>query len=322
MISTFRRPEFVSRAIDCVLGQEGVAVDVVVVDDNSQDGTPDVLRERYGSDIRVAVQSANGGVARARNRGLTEARGRFVAFLDDDDVWSATKLRSHVDALTRTNSTWSCSDVVVCDERLSPIRIDPVTRAKPFAKYALEHYPVPAAFSNIVADTAAIRTLGGFDTAYFHNADWDLVIRLALTSDPIIVGTPDVGYVLHYASVSGSPPGKYEDLERLEAKYASERTALGARSSRLESLRWIGMSAARFSQPTGAAGAYIRAFGLSRAPYDLVRAGAVFLPRYGRLMDWRQARRLRRTGNRPDIAWLADRASAAEDPLVPTPVPA
>jgi glycosyltransferase involved in cell wall biosynthesis len=310
VIPTYRRPATVCRAIECALDQRGVRVEVVVVDDCSGDGTPEFVTERYGSLIRVLEQPTNGGVSRARNRGLRHANGSFVSFLDDDDVWAPTKLQSQAEALQRKGSEWACSAVVVCDEELRPIRVDRVAVPASFQRLALERYPVPAAVSNILIDTAVAQSLGGFDAQYLHNADWDLVIRLALRGDPAVVDSPEIGYVLHRANVSGRPDGKYEDMHRLDTTYAEHRSALGAQSSRLDSLRWIGMSSARFSQRRTALSAYAHAFGLSRSRYDLVRALASIVPRYGELMDRRQARRLRRSADAHELDWLKSIGSA------------
>jgi hypothetical protein len=96
VIATYNHERFVARAIDSVLAQEdcGGRVEVVVIDDGSTDGTPAVLAA-YGDRIRV-VRQDNAGHLGAFNRGLTEARGTYVALLDGDDEWLADKLRRQV----------------------------------------------------------------------------------------------------------------------------------------------------------------------------------------------------------------------------------
>ena len=78
----------IEQALHTVLDQTLASLEVVVVDDGSTDDTADRARAVGAADPRVrGVSQANGGPARARNRGIREARGKYVAFLDHDDRW-------------------------------------------------------------------------------------------------------------------------------------------------------------------------------------------------------------------------------------------
>jgi hypothetical protein len=96
VVPAFNLARFLPAALDSALAQEwpADALDVVVVDDGSTDDTPAVL-ERYRDSVRV-VRQLNGGLVRAVERGLEEARGRYVALLDADDTWPADRLARHV----------------------------------------------------------------------------------------------------------------------------------------------------------------------------------------------------------------------------------
>jgi hypothetical protein len=91
VIPSYNRADLVPQTIDSVLAQTDRDFEVIVVDDGSTDGTGEVLR-RYGDRIRY-VQQNNGGLAAARNRGIREANGVFVAFLDSDDLYEAEFIR-------------------------------------------------------------------------------------------------------------------------------------------------------------------------------------------------------------------------------------
>lgn len=86
VIPTFNRRSFITRAVDSVLAQTMQVDEIIVVDDGSTDGTAQLLRTRYGSRVTVIVQE-NQGVSAARRRGVEEAQGEWVAFLDSDDEW-------------------------------------------------------------------------------------------------------------------------------------------------------------------------------------------------------------------------------------------
>ena len=94
VVPTYNRERTLPRALDSVLAQTYADFEVLVVDDGSTDQTAALAAEYEARDERVRYlrQSQNAGVSAARNRGLREARGEFVAFLDSDDEWRPEKL--------------------------------------------------------------------------------------------------------------------------------------------------------------------------------------------------------------------------------------
>ncbi len=102
VIPTFNRRHCLSRAIDSVLRQSHANVEVVVVDDGSSDGTAESIRRDYPDEVRVRyLCQENRGVSSARNHGLREARGAYLAFLDSDDIWKPWKLELQLASLRR-----------------------------------------------------------------------------------------------------------------------------------------------------------------------------------------------------------------------------
>jgi glycosyltransferase involved in cell wall biosynthesis len=99
VIPTYNRASIISRAIESVLTQEYPSVEIIVADDGSTDGTEDLVK-KYDSRVRYFHQP-NAGVSAARNLGLREARGEFIALLDSDDEWLPWKLDLQVAALRR-----------------------------------------------------------------------------------------------------------------------------------------------------------------------------------------------------------------------------
>ena len=74
------------------LRQRGVDVEVIVVDDASTDDTAHVVSRLGDRRVRLLRQASNGGVSATRNRGIEEAGGEWISFLDDDDLWAPEKL--------------------------------------------------------------------------------------------------------------------------------------------------------------------------------------------------------------------------------------
>ena len=97
-------------------------MEVLVIDDGSTDGTRALVEERYGMDPRVKyTYQPNRGVAAARNEGLRQAQGEFIAFLDSDDVWLPGKLRLQLeclDAVPEAGMVWTDMEAVDLDHRL------------------------------------------------------------------------------------------------------------------------------------------------------------------------------------------------------------
>jgi glycosyltransferase involved in cell wall biosynthesis len=99
IIPAYNAERYLAQAIESVLAQRPAPAEVIVVDDGSSDGSAAVARG-FGAPVRCLTQPNAGGGA-ARNRGVREARGAWLAFLDSDDLWSADKLALQTAALER-----------------------------------------------------------------------------------------------------------------------------------------------------------------------------------------------------------------------------
>ena len=103
IIPTYNRAEYLPDAIDSVLAQTFRDFEVIIIDDGSTDNTREIIEKyikRYPQIIRPFYQM-NSGASVARNKGIEEARGEYIAFLDSDDVWLSKKLERQVSVLER-----------------------------------------------------------------------------------------------------------------------------------------------------------------------------------------------------------------------------
>ena len=106
IIPTYNRWPLVQEALESVLAQSYRWFEIVVVDDGSTDGTAEKLQE-IAAPVRLIVQP-NGGVSSARNRGIAAAQGKYVAFLDSDDLWLPKKLEIQTTFMERHPSVEIC----------------------------------------------------------------------------------------------------------------------------------------------------------------------------------------------------------------------
>ncbi|HEX6207479.1 MAG TPA: glycosyltransferase family 2 protein, partial [Actinomycetota bacterium] len=92
IVPTHNRAGLLTTTLRTVLWQRDVSLEVVVVDDGSSDATADLVEGLGDPRVRLVRHDAPRGVSTARNRGASEARGDWLAFCDDDDLWAPDKL--------------------------------------------------------------------------------------------------------------------------------------------------------------------------------------------------------------------------------------
>jgi glycosyltransferase involved in cell wall biosynthesis len=103
VIPTYNRAGKVRKSVESVLAQSFTDLEVIVVDDGSSDDTEQTLKEAFGDRIRYFYQH-NQGASVARNRGIEESRGEWIAFLDSDDLWEKDKIEWQLKAMERLGS--------------------------------------------------------------------------------------------------------------------------------------------------------------------------------------------------------------------------
>jgi glycosyltransferase involved in cell wall biosynthesis len=198
IIPTYNRREYLSRAIDSVLGQTYPGFELLVVDDGSTDETPDLLKA-YGRDIRV-IRQANSGVSSARNAGIRAAGGELIALLDSDDSWLPEKLAHQVDFFRASPQATICQTQEIWIRNGK--RVNPKKRHRKFSGMIFEK-TLPLCLvspSAVMMRASLFREVGLFDERLPACEDYDLWLRITwkypvhLIDIPLIVkhgGHPD-----------------------------------------------------------------------------------------------------------------------------------
>ena len=190
---THDRAGEVVRAASSVLGQEGVALELVLVDDASSDQTPEVLERLAAEDRRVRLVRTERAVGpcEARNRGLAVARGELVAFCDDDDAWFPGVAQTVTGFLAEHPAVVAASSWHVVQHRSSH-------KAAVF-RGPLTYTSEQLLWQNLIALPFAVLRRGslsfdvGFDPRLPTGEDWDLFLRCSF--DGPVRTVPVVGYL-------------------------------------------------------------------------------------------------------------------------------
>lgn len=184
ILPTFNRKELLEIAISSALEQTINDFELIVIDDGSTDGTKAMV-EGFGERIRYIYQK-NKGVSGARNRGIREARGEYLAFLDSDDRWVRDKLKVQVRALEENPEYLISHTEEIWYRRgrlLNPKRIHK-KRAGDIFKQSLRLCSVST--STAVVKRELFSEIGGFDESMPVCEDYDLWLR-ATAAYPVLL---------------------------------------------------------------------------------------------------------------------------------------
>ena len=186
VIPCYNAASTVAASIASVRAQDYRPVEIIAVDDKSRDDTVAVLQSLAGNDLTIIAAEVNGGAAAARNRAIAIAKGKYLAFLDADDTWTADKLTRQI-ALLEADPTLvmvGCRAEVLRlsgeRESVNGGRVPP--QGRDAWRTLLHHsFYVP---SVIVARSDVARKIGGFTAPMRAGEDdQDFFIRMALEGD-------------------------------------------------------------------------------------------------------------------------------------------
>lgn len=295
VIPTHDRRERLRRAVRSVLAQRGVDLQVIVVDDGSTDGTEAMIEGIVDPRIRLVRHEVAVGESGARNRGIAEAEGDWVAFLDDDDLWAPDKLERQLEALGATGRAWAYGGEVVVDEELRVLAGSPPPDPVVVVAQLRRYNAVPGSASSVLVASALLARVGSFDVELRRTPDWDMWLRLAGEGLPASVDRPIVAISVHAGNVSRDMGTLFAELEEVAARH-------GIDVDRARHHRWAAWTSLVAGERVGAFRRYVAA-AAAGDPTSLARAFAVLVPVPG----W-PARRRQRSDHDPwrdeAEAWL------------------
>jgi glycosyltransferase involved in cell wall biosynthesis len=197
VIPAYNAQRTLAQTLESVIVQTMSDLEVIVVDDGSTDATA-VTVEGF-SDPRVKlVRRENGGVGAARNTGIAQAHGEWVAFLDADDMWVPQKLERQLTLMHESpGSLASQAGAYLVDDDLNRLAIRHcVPDPEPLLAF-LRFQNLPAAASSWIVNRELLSSIGGFDTELLRIEDWEFSIRLARFAKPLCIDEPLTLYRYH-----------------------------------------------------------------------------------------------------------------------------
>ena len=295
MIPTRNRWDLFSRhGLASALSQEDVETEVIVVDDGSDDGSAEKLAAFADPRVRALLRPQRGGQALALNAGIEAARGEWIAFLDDDDLWSPRKLRAQLDAAASAGGTFVYGSMVAVDPETQVLESF-ATPAPENVRRLLRVQNVLRCPSSVMARAELVREVGGLDENLNELTDWDFFIRLADAGRPAACSELVIGYLIHPQNRRLHQDSDVDaEFRYLAAKHEGSELPL----RRAGFARWVAMGHLRAGRKVQAVGTYLASALRDRDPGNALRAGAAILGEGA----FRARRNL--VADRPQLAWL------------------
>jgi glycosyltransferase involved in cell wall biosynthesis len=180
IVPTHNRPELLCIAIDSILAQTMENFEIIVVNDAGIDVEPWIANRDPRRRIRIIRHPRNKGVAASRNTGLKAARGRYIAYLDDDDLYYPEHLQTLVNTAEEHGVSVACSEAnrALYAEKngWEPLQRDVIYRLDFSADDFLVSNRLPVL--SILHRKTCIDTIGLFDEELTTHEDWDMWVRL------------------------------------------------------------------------------------------------------------------------------------------------
>jgi glycosyltransferase involved in cell wall biosynthesis len=259
VIPTRNRSALLAMALRSVLAQRDVDLEVIVVDEASEDDTRSMIAALGDPRVQIVRHESCQGVSAARNRGIAVARAEWIAFLDDDDLWSPDKLAQQLQVARQTGALWVYVGHVNVNIRNEVTSGEPPLGPEALLRELPVRNVVPGGCSGVMVSRRALAVAGPFDVRLQPLADWDLWLRLAQAGPPACVSRPLVAYRVHGHQMS-------LDAARVEREFAmlSERYP---EASPAVMYRYLGWWALRVKDHRAALRLFLRGWRRSRGDY-------------------------------------------------------
>lgn len=204
IVPVYNRAHLVTETIQSILSQTYEFVEIILINDGSTDGSLPLLRDyeaRFPDKILIIDQPNQGQIV-ARNNGIKMAKGRYIAFLDSDDVWVKNKLERQL-PLFESGVGLVFSGTEVIDEAGNTIRVeyaDNDLSGNIFPQLLVQNRMTGG---TVVVTAEALTNVGVFCTDFKAAENWDLWLRICKIYSSRVVPDPLIKYRIHSSNMSG-----------------------------------------------------------------------------------------------------------------------
>jgi glycosyltransferase involved in cell wall biosynthesis len=204
VVTTFNRVEMLSQTVDSILSQSFKDLELIIVDNLSTDGTSDYIKSLDDSRIRYLKNPNYGVIAVNRNYGVLQAKGKYIAFCDDDDLWMTDKLSKQIELLNKN------PDVVLTYSHAESFLGDNIVSRKMNRRTVNQNHFFQLLRGNFIPNSSVLikrdifNALGGLNESINLREDYEMWLRVA--NNYLILGTDQVliKYRLHRNNNAGS----------------------------------------------------------------------------------------------------------------------
>lgn len=254
IIPTYNCLSYLPKSIGSILEQDHDDFEIILVDDNSCDGTGEFLQKWRQAEPRIRVITTSGvGASQARNLGIEQANGKYIAFLDADDFWCKNKLSTQVQlhkqhpelALSFTNYNHLTEDydvIVDCFRYWAQFqgRDD---------DYIVLDKPLDFILANNIIGTSTVMIRASFldkshlfDPTLTYCEDWELWLRLCESHPIAAINSIQTGYLMRPGSITKTDSKRLEHLACIDSileKYQQHESSISSKSLRIAKSRLL-----------------------------------------------------------------------------------
>lgn len=243
IMPSYNTARFISEAIESVLAQTCSNWELLIVDDCSTDDTDAVVCPYLADErIRYIKNDSNSGAAVSRNRALREAKGKWVAFLDSDDLWLPEKLEKQISFMEKNDYSFSYTNYIEINENSKPNGRS-VTGPKKVSQHGMYNYCWMGCLTVMYdADTVGLIQIADIK----KNNDYAMWLKVCKKADCYLLDETLAKYRQRSGSISNHGYGKLVQWHYKLYREAEKRSPVASSVLTLRNLFWGGLKKIRY----------------------------------------------------------------------------
>ncbi|MDP9174168.1 MAG: glycosyltransferase family 2 protein [Planctomycetota bacterium] len=238
VIPTYNHQDYILETLASVFAQTFTDYEIIVVNDGSPDDTSEMLRPLVRQGRIRLIEQPNAGQAAARNRGVAEAKGEFIALLDDDDVWPLEKLEWQVAAMRKSGYAAIGGITGFIEEGIfaAPCQIDGPSEISVSSLFCGNPFHSPG---QVLIRRSVLEAIGGFDESIWGADDLDLYMRIAMVGPILHINRCALFYRTHAANASNAVERMFWNSRAVIKKNLGKLPMKARGNARRSAYRWL-----------------------------------------------------------------------------------